>query len=410
MQIRLSDAQFEFVTAPEQFPAFVGGFGSGKTHAGISRALALKLRYPRQNVAYYLPTYDLVTMMAFPRFEEMLDGMKVRHKINKNEKTCDLGPYGQIICRTMDAPERIIAYEVADSIADELDTLQTEKARDVWNRIISRNRQKKPDGSLNTVGVVTTPEGFRFVYDRWKRNPAKGYRLIKAPTQSNAKHLPAGYIESLQQTYTASLLAAYLDGEFVNLRSGTVYTGFDRHRNKSAETIQPDDALHIGMDFNVGKMAAVVHVLRDGKPHAVLEYVDALDTPAMIEIIKSRHAGHKVLVYPDASGKSRKSNNASQSDLALLRAAGFHVCVNPANPAVKDRVLAMNKMFEAGDYRVNPDTCPVYVESLEQQSYDRNGEPDKTSGFDHVNDGGGYFIAYKFPVVRATTKSRELAI
>jgi hypothetical protein len=412
MQIRLSDAQFEFVTAEDQFPAFVGGFGSGKTHAGISRALALKLRYPRQNVAYYLPTYDLVTMMAFPRFEEMLDGMKVRHKINKNEKVCDLGPYGQIICRTMDAPERIIAYEVADSIADELDTLQTEKARDVWNRIISRNRQKKPDGSLNTVGVVTTPEGFRFVYDRWKRNPAKGYRLIKAPTQSNAKHLPAGYIESLQQTYTASLLAAYLDGEFVNLRSGTVYTGFDRQKNSTDETIRSDErekeALHIGMDFNVGKMAAIVHVMRGGKPRAVLEYTDVLDTPAMIDLIKSRHDGHSILVYPDASGKSRKSNNASQSDLSLLRGAGFQVCANPANPAVKDRVLAMNKQFESREYLVNPDTCPVYVECLEQQAYDKSGEPDKSAGHDHPNDAGGYFIAYKFPIVRREAHTQQI--
>jgi hypothetical protein len=66
----------------------------------------------------------------------------------------------------MDTPERIIGYEVADSLVDELDMLKTEQARDAWNKIISRNRQKKPDGSLNTVGVGTTPEGFRLVYDR----------------------------------------------------------------------------------------------------------------------------------------------------------------------------------------------------------------------------------------------------
>jgi hypothetical protein len=84
-------------------------------------------------------------------------------------------------------------------MCDELDTLKTDKARDVWNKIIARNRQKKPDGSLNTVGVATTPEGFRFVYDRWKKNPAPGYRLIKATTMSNAANLPDGYIDSLRQ-------------------------------------------------------------------------------------------------------------------------------------------------------------------------------------------------------------------
>eukprot|EP00913_Durusdinium_trenchii_P005308 g4954.t1 len=190
--------------------------------------------------------------------KEQLDEMKVRHRINKNDKIIDLGPFGQVIMRTMDTPERIIGFEVADSVVDELDTLPREKARDAWVKIIARNRQKKPDGSLNTVGVVTTPEGFRFVYHRWKRDPAPGYRLIKAPTQSNAKHLPDGYIQSLKDSYPENLLAAYLDGEFVNLTSGTVYTSYDRHLNASTEVIRDGDPLNVGMDFNVGKMAMVI--------------------------------------------------------------------------------------------------------------------------------------------------------
>jgi hypothetical protein len=103
-------------------------------------------------------------------------------------------------------------------------------------------------------------------------------------------------------------------------------------------------------------------------------------------------------VYPDASGGSRKSENASQSDLSLLRQAKFIVCNNPANPAVKDRVLSVNKLLESREYKVNPDKCPALVEALEKQAYDKYGEPDKKSGLDHIIDAAGYFIAYKFPV------------
>ncbi len=39
------------------------------------------------------------------------------------------------------------------------------------------------------------------------------------------------------------------------------------------------------MDFNVGKMAAVVHVKRLGLPHAVDEIVNGYDTPDMIRQI-----------------------------------------------------------------------------------------------------------------------------
>jgi len=400
-RVELTGPQFEFVTAPEQFPAMVAGFGSGKTHAAIVRALTKKLQYPRQSVAYYLPTYDLVRRIAFPRFGEQLEAMGIRFSTNKADNIISLQDAGDIILRTMDTPERIIGYEVADSIADELDTLKEDQAREVWNKIISRNRQKKPDGSLNTVGVATTPEGFRFVYARWQKSPAAGYRIIKASTLSNARNLPPGYIDSLRASYPSNLLAAYLDGEFVNLVAGSVYPEFDRHANASAETIKSAEPLHVGMDFNVGKMSAVVHVLRGDDPHAVVEHTGILDTPAMVAVLKARYARHAIIVYPDASGANRKSNNASESDLALLRAAGFSVRANPANPRVKDRVLSVNAMVHKDGkrrYRINPEGCPELVESLEKQAYDKSGEPDKSAGLDHVIDAAGYFIAYRYPI------------
>jgi PBSX family phage terminase large subunit len=402
MKILLSKPQLEFVSASEQFPAFVGGFGSGKSHAAIMRAVALKLQYPKQNVAYYLPTYDLVRTIGFPRFSEILEQIGIPFKINKSDAVIDFAGFGTIIFRTMDTPERIIGYEVADSLVDELDTLQTEKAREVWNKIISRNRQKKPDGKLNTVGVATTPEGFRFVYERWQKSPAEGYRLIKANTRSNSRNLPQGYIASLESIYPSNLLSAYLDGEFVNLTAGSVYPSFDRRLNATYETIKEKEPLHIGLDFNVTKMSAVIHVLRNDEPHAVMEYTGVFDTPAMIQIIKQNHAEHKIFIYPDASGQARKSNNASVSDLSLLRQANFQVMVNSTNPAVKDRVLAMNKLISDRRYKVNPDKCPELVESLERQAYDKNGEPDKSGGFDHVLDATGYCISYRYPILRNT--------
>ena len=157
------------------------------------------------------------------------------------------------------------------------------------------------------------------------------------------------------------------------------------------------------MDFNVAHGAAVVHVLRGDEPHAVAELTEVFDTPAMIALLKRDYPGHPIMIYPDASGSNRKSNNASESDISLLKAAQFRICVNPANPAVKDRVLSMNAMIHkdgARRYRVNPQHCPQLVESLEKQAYNKNGEPDKEGGLDHIVDAAGYFIAYKYPIVK----------
>lgn len=405
----LSATQKAFVKCREPYPAFVGGFGSGKTAAAIARALALKIKFPKADIAYYLPSYPLVQDIAMKRFPELCERKEWPFKMRGGTSPhIEFPNAGRIIFRSLSHPESIVGYEVAHSICDELDTLPEDKARDAWNKVIARNRQKV-DGWPNSVAVATTPEGFRFVYDRWERNPAKGYVLFKARTKDNAAHLPDGYIENLQNSYPTQLLAAYLDGEFVNLTTGSVYNHFDRNKHRTDARIEPREPLHIGMDFNVNNMSAAVLVLRDGQPRAVDELMGYRDTPDIIRGIKERYEGHHVTIYPDASGASRKSVNASLSDIALLRQAGFTVLANSRNPAVKDRIMAVNLLLEKGELLVNPDRCPTLTESLERQAYNKNGEPDKDGGFDHMNDALGYFIVYKFGLTRSTVTLAPLS-
>lgn len=401
-QVEPSCPQFDYMMAEDRFPAMVAGFGAGKTEAAVLRCVMGKLAYPGLNRGFYEPTYDLVRMIAFPRFEEVLTTLGVPYKLYKSPLNyIHIPGYGHIYFRSMDAPARIIGYEHADADVDELDTLKAKDAADVWRRILSRNRQKKPDGKPNTIGVTTTPEGFRFVYQTWKQNPRPGYRIIQAPTESNP-HLPDGYIDSLRDIYPEALLQAYLMGEFVNLTSGSVYHTFSRTLNNSDAVEQRGEHLHVGMDFNVQAMSAVIHVIRDGDPIAVGELTGVLDTPAMIELLKVRYPDHKLTIYPDASGKGRKTVDASTNDLALLRQAGFSVQVDNANPSVRDRVLAMCSAFcnAKGErkYRVNVKRCPEYTSCLEQQAYDKHGAPDKTQGLDHAPDGAGYFIHRMYPI------------
>lgn len=403
---RASAPQHAFVMAQDQFPAFVGGFGSGKTDAGVKRTLRLKWAYPGQSVAYYLPTYDLVRMIGYPRFTGTLRAAKVKFTLNKAEHVINIPGRGQIIFRTLDNPERIVGYEVADSVVDELDTLKQADAERCWQQIIARNRQKKPDGSLNTVGVATTPEGFRFVYDRWEKSPSEGYRLIRASTYSNERNLPAGYIDSLKRSYPSQLIQAYIEGRFVNLTAGAVYPDFDRAKNHTPETIQEGEELHLGLDFNVYNCTASVGVIRLGVPKILGELVKMRDTPHVISTIKEKYPGRAIHVYPDASGQSNKTVNATESDILLLRQAGFQVHVPARNPFVKERVMAVNALIcnSVGERKllINTLAAPTITECLEQQIYDRNGEPDKTEGKDHAPDALGYFIHQRWPIVKPT--------
>jgi len=393
-----SRPQTRLVNSNAPFPAFVGGFGSGKTHALILRAMSL-IFGDSGNIAYYLPTYDLVRTIGYPRFQETLDNMGVQYTLNKAEHTIHVNDK-TIYFRTLDNPDRIVGYEVSDSFVDELDTLPVDKARRAWEQIIARNRQSKI--GINTVAVGTTPEGYRFVYEQWGKDPTESYELITAPTDSNSKYLPEDYIDRLRETYPSQRLKAYLDGEFVNLTSGSVYPDFNRELNGSDTEIREGEALHIGMDFNVNNGSAVVHVLRGGYSFAVDELTGVRDTPAMIQSIQQRYPLHSIIVYPDASGGATKSVNASVSDIRLLKDAGFTVDAPRKNPFVKDRLMALNKMIcnPSGDrmYLVNVEKCPTLAVSLEQQVYDKNGEPDKSAGLDHIVDATGYFIHKRFPI------------
>jgi hypothetical protein len=226
---------------------------------------------------------------------------------------------------------------------------------------------------------------------------------VQASTYDNGKNLPDGYIESLRATYPPQLISAYLRGQFVNLTSGAVYPDFDRRLNHSDAELQPGEPLHVGMDFNVLKMAAILCVVRDGAPIAVGELTGVRDTPTMAQLLKERFSeGRSIVVYPDASGGNTSSKAAGESDLSILRKAGLSVRANPANPAVRDRVNAVNGLIlnDRGErrLRVNTRLCPVLTDALEQQTYDKNGEPDKTAGHDHPVDGLGYFVANQWPV------------
>ena len=77
----------------------------------------------------------------------------------------------QIIFRSCDNYTRIIGFETMMAILDEMDTLSKDKAMEVWIRVLARNRKKftylNGDKGINSVGVVTTPEGFGFTYNMW---------------------------------------------------------------------------------------------------------------------------------------------------------------------------------------------------------------------------------------------------
>jgi len=422
-EVELTHPQTKFMQLDAKFPLFVAGFGSGKSTTevvSIIQDLSIP-HYGIMKIGAYAPTYDLLKLITIPYLCEHLEEMGVGFKLNRSDFILTLENEDQIILRSLDNPSRIVGYQTFRAHIDEIDTLTEVKATEAWNKIIARNRQMIPildsdyepligeDGKqinhLNKVSAYTTPEGFRFAYNRWEKNPVEGYVKVKAATYSNP-HLPSDYVDSLRATYPEGLIDAYIEGEFVNLTGMSCYPKFNRELHHSDAVVEPHDTLEVGMDFNVVHGAAGIHVYREGYPVAVDEIHGAYDTDEQISILQERYPNHAINVYPDATGSKRTSNNTTESDIAKLKAAGFNVHCDYINPPIKDRVMSYNAMIMNGvgeiRYRVNTTKCPNLTNALEQQIWGENGLPDKSAGLDHIVDGCGYFIFQKHGITKPT--------
>ena len=386
---------------------------SGKTYAGCFGMCDKFYRYPGINQGYFAPTYPHIRDIFYPTIEEVAYMMNMTVTIREANKEVHFfrggRSTGTTICRSMDRPGSIIGFKIGNGMVDELDTMPAQKAQDAWRKIIARLRW---ENAPNGCDVTTTPEGFGETHRLFVENLIdkpdlnKTYGIVQASTRDNEKNLPEGYIQSLIDTYPAELIDAYIDGQFCILTSGTVYRSYNRvtHNSDVELDITKDPVLRVGMDFNVTQMAATIYTVRDGIWHAVDELKEVFDTPTMVGIIKDRYPGFKVVVYPDATGNSRDSNDASRSDFGVIQQAGFAIKANSTNPRVKDRIMSVNKAFESGKLKVNAKKCPTVARNLEKQAYDKNGEPDKSNGFDHQCDSVGYPIVYEFPIVRPMSR------
>lgn len=104
--------QFDFVNSEAKHTVLVGGFGSGKTEGGISKAFfKLISTHKKLSVCYYLPNYPLINDVAVPRLSEIFEQHGIKFKYNGSEKIFTTR-YGKILLRNLTRPETIVGYEV----------------------------------------------------------------------------------------------------------------------------------------------------------------------------------------------------------------------------------------------------------------------------------------------------------
>lgn len=420
----LTRPQFDFLTdrtTPNLL--FCAGLGAGKSLAAALKALDLSMSNPGEIGIVWGPTIrDAKENVIYPILQ-VLNGdhqsgfhVPIPYDHNKGTGYITVFPNGrsnpasQIIVRS--GEQDVVGVNAGWAIADELDTLKAAKARTAWQQLTQRVRS--PGASIKQLCATTTPEGFRFCWQAWKQEVeaepelAKYRRLIRASLLSNP-HIEDAYIQQLMQSHTPSEIQARVHGHFVNFGSSRVYEYFDRDIHHTERTLAdyPNATITVGLDFNAGKMAAVVGVVLPNSLLIFAEHIGTkerpiLDTPSMIQILKKSYPNRQIHICPDASGENRNANNGLVTSVGELQRAGFICHHDKANPRVELRISNVNRMLYATSQErspsllINTRTCPLLTAALEQQPYNELGTPDKTGDWDHPLDSLGYLVVQRF--------------
>jgi PBSX family phage terminase large subunit len=393
---------------------FVAGFGAGKTHALCMKTIMLALDNPGYIGLVAEPTYPLIRDVFCRSFDEALERYNIEFDFRVSpqpEYTLHL-PNGDvtILCRSMENWQRIRGQNLAFCLADEIDTSPAETAQKASEMMLARMRT----GKVNQLAVASTPEGFKWCYRTFVEDASEDRRLIRAKTMENP-YLPEDFVPSLERNYPGNLIQAYLNGEFVNLASCSIYPEFDRTLNYTDTKPEPDDTIYIGIDLNVGN-CVTQHLVRRGDEFHFFAEAVYRDTQQIAEGIKELYRPwfdkRQLVLIPDAASKQRSTAAAQESDISILKRAGHDVKVQQSNPLIQDRVNAMCMLIEQRRVKVG-NGCKHLIRTFEQHAYDDKGKPEKGGiGMDdlsHAGDAAGYAI-YRLAPLRQWKTGRSKTV
>ncbi len=347
------------------------------------------------------PNFPLIAQILLPEMHAALKqfGFKYTFKATESIFYVEIeGKVNRMICKSAENYERLIGINASAVLFDEADTMKADLAYAAFIKLLGRLRA----GAVRQLVMVSTPEGYGAMYRIFVTE--KIGTLLRTKTTDNV-YLPDDFIDTLRSIYTESQIEAYINGEFVNMKSFVVFNHFDRKKHHRSVTIGKDDKeLYLGGDFNAGGCVTLSAVYQDDKIYVFSEHV-AEDTFATEQWLASEYRGKHLYGSFDATG-SKKTSNASQSDLDILSDAGVSLLNGQSNPHIMDSVLSVNHAFKIGELFIDVVKCPELAKAVEQLAYDEvTGKPEKFMGpatIDDYTDALRYLIWALKPVTKVT--------
>lgn len=404
----LRKPQRRIFLSPARNRVVVAGRRFGKTSLAAAEAIHEAQRGRGKLIWYIAPTYGMAEDLLWDDLKSLISPKNIAYK-NESKLSITLAGYNsKIVLKGADNPDSLRGKGLDFVIFDEAADIKEE----TWTDVIMPALTDK-QGSAMFIG---TPKGYNWFYDLymscyddpdWQNfsfTTAEGGNVTKEELDK------ARYMLS-KKKFNQEFMASF------ETLSNRVYSAFDRNKNVDPGVVDLGQDILVGMDFNVNPMSAVLSNRVTDQLHVFDEIeIENGNTEEMCEEIKHRYPNRKIIVYPDPSGRARKTSApVGQTDFTILRSYGFRVVAPKKAPAVVDRINEVNAICEnaKGQRRLFINSkCGKLIKSLDGLTYKKDtSQPDKTLGLDHITDALGYKAHQEFPIVKKElVKSKLLGL
>lgn len=435
ISVPLLKHQKEALQSDARFVALTGGYGCGKsitagwmglTHCMIDRGM------PHGIVS---PSYPQAKMSIIPAvFDILEDSLGMREGrdfwFNKTEHTFRFPAWdSELIILSGENPRRLKGSNLGSCSMDEPGI----QSHDVLKQIIARVRH--PKATKPQIGLFGTPEDLNW-YSDFVEGDLKPDRLhdIRAKTRDNI-YLSEEYFKSLEESYSAEEIEAYMNGQFVNLNGAMAAHAFSQSNIiPQEEYAEPDPELPllIGFDYNWSPNVATISqevpdwVEKEGEDpkRRIITFDEVFANNCSTEkkcqaIIDKFGKAFTYHIYQDATADGRHSHGVGISDTNIVRnefqGIKHTLYYNSVNPRRLDRMNAVNGRLcnsKGERFALITKNCKHLIEDLrkcQREEFIMDNYEDSNRG--HILDAYGYMIAYRYPVLRKVThSSRALTV
>jgi PBSX family phage terminase large subunit len=390
MDYKLTKAQLEFLTCKDKEAAAVSGLGGGKSFVlMLSFIVNEVIDFPDALHCFVALSNQQLRDVSMPMFESFCEDIGLKFELNKQSQTYIINGKTRVMFRSLDVADRMRSVEIGSLYIEEY---SFGKKYDIE---VFRGRLRDSKGSLRER-TAFTPNGFNHAYDYWVLG---GRTIVRMSTFDN-KHLPPEYIKALQDSYDSQLQKQELEGEFINLNSGSIYHMFSRLLH--VKEFEKKTPTHFGMDFNVNPLTGASMFMEGGVIYVQDEmYLNNSNTFKAVEWMKE-NLPSSCLIVPDSTGNARKTSS-SKTDHQIIKEGGFQVA-DQRNPSVKDRFNCVNNLLDKGKLVIHPD-CKKLIEDLEKYCHDN-----KDPNLSHISDATGYAIWNLAPMKAQKKKNRHIQL